>query len=390
MANYSELAIKLHKEKTGKLEIRSKVSLNNKEELSVAYTPGVAAPCLEIHKNNNYAYDYTLKGNTIAMVSDGSAVLGLGNIGASASIPVIEGKSILFKEFANVDAFPICLDTNDVDEIVKTVKYMQPVFGGINLEDIAAPRCFEIEAKLKEELDIPIFHDDQHGTAIIVLSAIVNYLKLTKKKMNELKVIINGAGAAGIAVVKMLHKTGIEDIILCDLNGELHKDDNLNWAQEEVLSIVNREKKKRILKDAIIGRDIFVGVSGPECVTKDMVASMAEKNMVLALANPIPEIMPQDAKDGGAFIVGTGRSDLPNQVNNVLAFPGVFRGALNVRAKEINEEMKIAAAYAVADSINSKDLSPNNILPSVFDKNVAQTVSIAVEKSARETGVARI
>ena len=389
--NYSELALEMHEKNKGKITISSKVKVEDKDDLSIAYTPGVAAPCVEISKDEDLAYKYTSKGNMVGVVSDGSAVLGLGNIGASASIPVMEGKAILFKEFANVDAFPICLKTNDVDEIVNTVKLMEPVFGGINLEDISAPRCFEIEEKLKKELNIPVFHDDQHGTAIVLSAAIINSLKLINKKIEDLEIVINGPGAAGLAIAKMLISMGVKNIVLCGLNGALEEGmDDLNWAQEEMLKVTNIHNEKGLLADVIKNKDVFIGVSGPNCVTKEMVATMNEKSIILAMANPTPEIMPDQAKEGGAYIVGTGRSDFPNQVNNVLAFPGIFRGALDVRATEINEEMKIAAANAIANSIKIEDLNPDNILPKSFDRDVAKNVAEAIKEAAIKTGVARI
>lgn len=389
--NYSELALEMHEKNKGKITVCSKVKVEDKDDLSIAYTPGVAAPCMEISKDEDLAYKYTSKGNMVGVVSDGSAVLGLGNIGASASIPVMEGKAILFKEFANVDAFPICLKTKDVDEIVNTVKLMEPVFGGINLEDISAPRCFEIEEKLKKELNIPVFHDDQHGTAIVLSAAIINSLKLINKKIEDLEIVINGPGAAGLAIAKMLISMGVKNIVLCGLNGALEEGmDDLNWAQEEMLKVTNIHNEKGLLADVIKNKDVFIGVSGPNCVTKEMVATMNEKSIILAMANPTPEIMPDQAKAGGAYIVGTGRSDFPNQVNNVLAFPGIFRGALDVRATEINEEMKIAAANAIANSIKIEDLNPDNILPKSFDRDVAKNVAEAIKEAAIKTGVARI
>ena len=389
--NYSELALEMHEKNKGKITVCSKVKVEDKDDLSIAYTPGVAAPCVEISKDEDLAYKYTSKGNMVGVVSDGSAVLGLGNIGASASIPVMEGKAILFKEFANVDAFPICLKTNDVDEIVNTVKLMEPVFGGINLEDISAPRCFEIEEKLKKELNIPVFHDDQHGTAIVLSAAIINSLKLINKKIEDLEIVINRHGAAGLAIAKMLISMGVKNIVLCGLNGALEEGmDDLNWAQEEMLKVTNIHNEKGLLADVIKNKDVFIGVSGPNCVTKEMVATMNEKSIILAMANPTPEIMPDQAKEGGAYIVGTGRSDFPNQVNNVLAFPGIFRGALDVRATEINEEMKIAAANAIANSIKIEDLNPDNILPKSFDRDVAKNVAEAIKEAAIKTGVARI
>lgn len=389
--DYSKLALEIHEQNKGKITVQSKVKVENKDDLSIAYTPGVAAPCVEISKDEDLVYKYTSKGNMVAVVSDGTAVLGLGDIGASASIPVMEGKAILFKDFADVDAFPICLKTKEVDEIVNTVKLLEPVFGGINLEDISAPRCFEIENKLKEELNIPVFHDDQHGTAIVVAAAIINSLKLIDKKIEELEVVLNGPGAAGIAITKILLSMGVKNVVLCGLNGALEESmEDLNWAQKEMLEVTNIYNEKGLLADVIKNKDVFIGVSGPNCVTKEMVASMADKAIILAMANPTPEIMPDLAKEAGAYIVGTGRSDFPNQVNNVLAFPGIFRGALDVRAKEINEEMKIAAAHAIANSIKEEDLNTENILPKAFDRSVAINVAEAVKEAARRTNVARI
>ena len=389
--DYSKLALEMHEQNKGKITVQSKVKVENKDDLSIAYTPGVAAPCVEISKDEDLVYKYTSKGNMVAVVSDGTAVLGLGDIGASASIPVMEGKAILFKDFADVDAFPICLKTKEVDEIVNTVKLLEPVFGGINLEDISAPRCFEIENKLKEELNIPVFHDDQHGTAIVVAAAIINSLKLIDKKIEELEVVLNGPGAAGIAITKILLNMGVKNVVLCGLNGALEESmEDLNWAQKEMLEVTNIHNEKGLLADVIKNKDVFIGVSGPNCVTKEMVATMADKAIILAMANPTPEIMPDLAKEAGAYIVGTGRSDFPNQVNNVLAFPGIFRGALDVRAKEINEEMKIAAAHAIANSIKEEDLNTENILPKAFDRSVAINVAEAVKEAARRTNVARI
>lgn len=389
--NYAELALEVHEKNKGKITVCSKVKVEDKDDLSIAYTPGVAAPCIEISKDEDLAYKYTSKGNMVGVVSDGSAVLGLGDIGASASIPVMEGKAILFKEFAGVDSFPICLKTKDVDEIVHTVKLMEPVFGGINLEDISAPRCFEIEQKLKKELNIPVFHDDQHGTAIVLSAAIINSLKLINKKIEDLEIVINGPGAAGLAITKMLLSMGVKNIVLCGLNGALEEGmEDLNWAQKEMLKVTNIHNETGLLKDIIKNKDVFIGVSGANCVTKEMVASMNEKAIILAMANPTPEIMPDLAKEGGAYIVGTGRSDFPNQVNNVLAFPGIFRGALDVRATEINEEMKIAAANAIANSIKEEDLNADNILPKAFDREVANNVAEAVKEAARKSRVARI
>lgn len=389
--NFSELALKMHEENGGKVSIQSKVKVKCKDDLSTAYTPGVAEPCLKIKENKEDVYKYTCKSNMVAVVSDGTAVLGLGNIGASASIPVMEGKSILFKEFANVDAFPICIDTMDMDDIVKTVKLIEPVFGGINLEDINSPRCIEIENRLKKELDIPVFHDDQHGTAIIVSAGILNAVKLAGKKMEDLEIVINGAGSAGMAIAKMLLNLNVKNIVLCDINGAIHKDSkDINWEQREMLEVTNKNNEKGTLVDIIKNKDVFIGVSAPNMVTKEMVSTMKEKAIVFAMANPIPEIFPDEAKLGGAFIVGTGRSDFPNQVNNVLAFPGIFRGALDVRAKEINEEMKVAAAYAIANVVSEEELSPEYVLPDAFNKSVVENVAKAVKEAAIKTGVARI
>ncbi|SHJ63846.1 malate dehydrogenase (oxaloacetate-decarboxylating) [Tepidibacter formicigenes DSM 15518] len=391
MMDYNKLALELHEENKGKIRVESKVKVENKHDLSIAYTPGVAQPCREIHKDKNKVYDYTSKSNLVAVVSDGSAVLGLGDIGATASIPVMEGKAILFKSFAGVDAFPICVDTKDVDEIVRTVKLLEPVFGGVNLEDISAPRCFEIEKKLKEVLDIPVFHDDQHGTAIVVAAGIINSLKLANKKIEDIEVVLNGPGSAGIAISKLLIDLGVKNIVLCDRKGSIYEGrEGLNWAQEEMAKITNKHNEKGTLKDIIKGKDVFIGVSGPNVVNCEMIESMNEKPIVFAMANPIPEIMPDEAKKGGAFIIGTGRSDFPNQVNNVLAFPGIFRGALDVRAKDINEDMKIAAALAIANSIPENELSLDNILPKAFDKKVSENVADAVKKAAIKSDVARI
>ena len=389
--NFSELALKMHEENGGKVSIQSKVKVKCKDDLSTAYTPGVAEPCLKIKENKEDVYKYTCKSNMVAVVSDGTAVLGLGNIGASASIPVMEGKSILFKEFANVDAFPICIDTMDMDDIVKTVKLIEPVFGGINLEDINSPRCIEIENRLKKELDIPVFHDDQHGTAIIVSAGILNAAKLAGKRIEDLEIVINGAGSAGMAIAKMLLNLNVKNIVLCDINGAIHEDsEDINWAQREMLEVTNKNNEKGTLVDIIKNKDVFIGVSAPNMVTKEMVSTMKEKAIVFAMANPIPEIFPDEAKLGGAFIVGTGRSDFPNQVNNVLAFPGIFRGALDVRAKEINEEMKVAATYAIANVVSEEELSPEYVLPDAFNKSVVENVSKAVKEAAIKTGVARI
>ncbi|MCT4633302.1 MAG: NAD-dependent malic enzyme [Firmicutes bacterium] len=388
--DYNKMALELHKEKKGKLEVVSKVSVNSKDDLSIAYTPGVAEPCREIAKDKDKAYDYTFKGNIIAIVSDGSAVLGLGDIGPEASLPVMEGKALLFKEFGGVDAFPICLNTQDVEEIVNVIKLMEPTFGGINLEDIAAPRCFEIEKRLKEELDIPVFHDDQHGTAIVVASALINSLKLVDKKIEDIKIVINGPGSAGIAVAKLLLNMGVKNIVLCGVDGALSKNSKgLNYAQEEMLKYTNLDNEEGTLIDVLEGKDVFVGVSVGNVVTGEMIAKMNDKSIVFAMANPTPEIMPDEALKAGAFIAGTGRSDFPNQVNNVLAFPGLFKGALEVRASDINEEMKIAAAYAIAETLEDDEIRPDMVLPKAFDKRVGDNVAKAVMEAARKSGVAR-
>lgn len=390
--NYSEEALKMHMNKKGKIEVVSKVKVENKDDLSIAYTPGVAQPCIEINKNVEDVYKYTSKGNLVAVVSDGSAVLGLGNIGAEASIPVMEGKAILFKEFAGVDSFPICLKTQDVDEIVNAVKLIEPVFGGINLEDISAPRCFEIERRLKKELDIPVFHDDQHGTAIIVTAGILNSIRLLgNKKIEELEIVINGAGAAGIAICKMLLDMNVKNIVLCDKYGILEENSrDINWAQKEMLKYTNKNREIGSLVDAVKGKDVFIGVSRPKMLTSEMIKTMAKDPIVFAMANPIPEIMPGEAKESGVFVLGTGRSDFPNQVNNVLAFPGVFKGALECRASEINEAMKVAAAKAIADFIPAEKLSREYILPNAFETGVADAVAEAVKKAAIDTKVNKI
>lgn len=387
-----EDALKLHYDNKGKIEIFSKVAVTDRESLSLAYTPGVAEPCKEIHANPETIYDYTAKGNMVAVVSDGTAVLGLGNIGGRAALPVMEGKSILFKCFAGVDAFPICLNTTDIDKIVDIVSQIEPSFGGINLEDIAAPACFEIEKRLKEKLSIPVFHDDQHGTAIIVLAALINALKITGKKFSELTIVINGAGAAGIAIAKILLNMGIKDLILCDKKGIIFKGrkEGMNWAKEEIAQLTNKENKKGLLTDALYGADIFIGVSAANILSDKMVKSMNDDPIIFAMANPVPEIDPDTAKKAGARIVGTGRSDYPNQINNVLAFPGVLRGALDVRATDINEKMKVVAAYALSEIIPDEELNEDYIIPKPFDPRVAPSVAKAVAKAAIESGVARI
>ena len=385
-----QLAIEKHKEWKGKIEVISRAKVTTPEELSIAYTPGVAEPCLLIAEDESLAYDYTRKGNLVAVITDGTAVLGLGDIGPSAGMPVMEGKCALFKEFAGVDAFPLCVDSKDVDTIVNTIALISKSFGGINLEDIAAPRCFEIEKKLKERCDIPVFHDDQHGTAIVVGAALLNAVKGTGKKMGELRVVINGAGAAGVAIGKQLIAMGFGNIIMCDINGIICEGDaNLNSGQEEISHISNKNKEHGTLADALKGADIFVGVSRPHLVTKEMVATM-NNGIVFAMANPVPEIMPDEAKAGGAAVVGTGRSDYPNQINNVLVFPGLFKGVLAVRAKDITENMKIAAAHAIAAVIPEEELNPEYVIPSSFDKRVALAVANAVAKAAVEEGINRV
>lgn len=376
----NEKALKLHEEWKGKLSTEPKAPVKTREDLALAYTPGVAEPCKEIARDPEKAYVYTIKQNTIAVVSDGSAVLGLGNIGAKAAMPVMEGKAVLFKEFGGINAVPICLDTQDTEEIIKTVINISPAFGGINLEDISAPRCFEIETRLKEVLDIPVFHDDQHGTAIVVLSGIINALKVVGKKKEDCKIVVNGSGAAGIAITKLLLSYGFKTITLCDSKGIISADnDNLNWIKKEMAEVTNLEHKHGTLADAMVGTDIFIGVSAPGSVTKDMVRSMNKDAIIFAMANPIPEIMPDEAKAAGARIVGTGRSDFPNQVNNVVAFPGIFRGALEGRAPQITEKMKLAAALAIAGLVSDEELSEDYVMPEAFDPRVADVVADAVK-----------
>lgn len=376
----NEKALKLHEEWNGKLETTSKCEIKTREDLALAYTPGVAEPCKVIAQDKEAAYKYTIKANTVAVVSDGSAVLGLGNIGAYAAMPVMEGKSVLFKEFGNVNAFPICLDTQDTEEIIRTVVNIAPAFGGINLEDISAPRCFEIEERLKKLLNIPVFHDDQHGTAIVVLAGIINGLKVTGKKKEDCRVVVNGAGSAGVAITKLLLTYGFKHITMCDKVGMLSENtEGLNWMQKEMTKVTNLEKKEGSLADALVGADIFVGVSAPNIVTPEMVKTMNKDSILFAMANPVPEIMPDAAKEAGARIVGTGRSDFPNQVNNVIAFPGIFKGALEGRATQITEDMKLAAANAIADLIPDDEVSDTNILPMAFDPRVADVVSQAVK-----------
>lgn len=377
----NEKALQMHELWNGKLETTAKSKVNSREDLSIAYTPGVAEPCKVIAKDKEAAYKYTMKANTVAVVSDGSAVLGLGNIGPHAAMPVMEGKAVLFKEFGGVNAVPICLDTQDTEEIIKTVVNIAPAFGGINLEDISAPRCFEIEERLKGLLDIPVFHDDQHGTAIIVLAGIINGLKVVGKQKENCKIVVNGAGSAGVAITKLLLRYGFPHVTMCDINGIISKDSpNLNWMQQKMAEVTNLEQKTGTLADALCGADIFVGVSAPNIVTKEMVASMNDDAILFAMANPVPEIMPDLAKEAGARVVGTGRSDFPNQVNNVVAFPGIFKGALEGRATQITEEMKLAAANAIASLVADEDLNENNILPEAFDPRVADVVSQAIKE----------
>ncbi|MCF2668773.1 NAD(P)-dependent malic enzyme [Faecalicatena contorta] len=377
----NEKALMMHEKWQGKIETTAKSHVNSREDLAIAYTPGVAEPCKVIAKDKEAAYTYTIKSNTVAVVSDGSAVLGLGNIGALAAMPVMEGKAVLFKEFGGVNAVPICLDTQDTEEIIKTVVNIAPAFGGINLEDISAPRCFEIEERLKELLDIPVFHDDQHGTAIVVLAGIINAMKVTGKNKEDSKVVVNGAGSAGVAITKLLLTYGFKHITMCDINGIIGKDSpNLNWMQQKMVEVTNLEGKAGTLADALKGADIFVGVSAPNIVTQEMVASMNQDAILFAMANPVPEIMPDLAKAAGAKVVGTGRSDFPNQVNNVVAFPGIFKGALEGRATQITEEMKLATAKAIASLVSDDELNENNILPEAFDPRVADVVSRAVKE----------
>lgn len=389
--DYAKEALRLHAEWKGKLDINPKMEINTKDDLSLAYTPGVAAPCLEIEKDINKSYELTGRGNLVAVVTDGTAVLGLGDIGPEAGMPVMEGKCVLFKEFGGVNAVPLCIKSKDVDEIVHTVALLSGSFGGINLEDIAAPRCFEIEAKLKELCDIPVFHDDQHGTAIVTAAALLNAVKLTGKKMGDLRIVINGAGSAGIAIAHLLLKMNFGDVILCDSKGSVYKGrEGMNAGKKEIAELTNKGLLKGSLADAMKGSDIFIGVSAPDVVSEAMVASMNEKSIVLPMANPVPEIMPDKAKHAGAFVVGTGRSDFANQINNVLAFPGIFRGALDVRASDINEEMKVAAAYAIASLVRDEELSVDYIIPSALNKEVGAVVAKVVAQAARDSGVARI
>ncbi len=389
--NLNEEALKMHKDNQGKLMVKTKVAVNDEHDLSLAYSPGVAAPCLEIEEEPDKIFDYTNKANFVAVVSDGSAVLGLGDIGAAASMPVMEGKAVLFKEFGGVDAFPICLDEDDPDKLIEIVKKMECVWGGINLEDIKAPKCFYIENRLKEELDIPVFHDDQHGTAIITIAGLINSLKIVDKKMEDIKVVVNGAGAAGVSIIDLLIAEGVEDIIALDSKGAIYEGrDKLNDSKKELAKITNKNNKAGDLAEIMKGTDVFIGVSIANLVSKEMVKSMNDDPIIFAMANPVPEIMPDDAFEAGAKIVGTGRSDFPNQVNNVLAFPGIFRGALDVRAKEINKKMKQAAAYALADLIEDDELEPDYVIPKPFDPRVGPHVAAAVAQAAIDTDAARI
>ena len=390
--DYAKESLKLHGEWKGKIEVVTRVPVENKDDLSLAYTPGVAQPCLEIQKDVNKSYELTRRWNMCLVVTDGSAVLGLGDIGPEAGMPVMEGKCVLFKAFGDVDAFPLCIKSNDVDEIVNTIYLISGSFGGVNLEDISAPRCFEIEKKLKEKCDIPIFHDDQHGTAIITLAGLTNALKVVGKKKEEVRVVMNGAGAAAISIARLLLTEGVKNITLCDRKGAIYegRKEGMNPVKEEMSKITNPEKKSGSLADMLVGADVFIGVSAPGAVTTDMVKTMAKDAIIFACANPTPEIFPDDAKAGGAKVIATGRSDFPNQINNVLAFPGVFRGAFDVRAKDINDEMKIAAAEALAGLITDEELTPDYIIPKAFDKRVGAAVAKAVAETARKTGVARI
>ena len=386
-----EYALKKHEEWKGKIEVITRAPITNREELAVAYTPGVAEPCLEISKDVDLSYKYTRRGNLVAVITDGTAVLGLGDIGPEAGMPVMEGKCALFKTFGDVDAFPLCIRSKDVDDIVNTVRLLAGSFGGVNLEDISAPRCFEIERRLKEVCDIPIFHDDQHGTAVVTLAAMTNALKLAGKKIEDISVVVNGSGAAGIAITRLLMSRGLKNVILCDRKGAIYEGrDGLNSIKEEMAKISNLKKIKGSLGDVIKGADVFIGVSAPGSLTKEMVATMAKDPIIFAMANPVPEIMPDEAKAAGVRIMGTGRSDFPNQINNVLAFPGIFRGALDVRARDINDEMKIAAADAIASCVSESELRPDYIIPDSFNPHVKDAVANAVKEAARRTGVARI
>ena len=388
--NYAAESLRVHEQFKGKLTVKSRVAVQDKEDLSVAYTPGVAEPCRKIAENKDDVYKYTIKGHTVAVVSDGTAVLGLGDIGPEAAMPVMEGKSILFKEFGGVDAFPICLDTKEPEEIIKTVKYIAPTFGGINLEDISSPRCFEIEERLKEDLDIPVFHDDQHGTAIVVTAGIINALKIVKKEWKDLKIVVAGAGAAGLSVCRLLQHFGPDDVILTNRKGAVYEGrPDLNPVVAKMAKVTNKHKKQGTLADVLVGADIFIGVSGPNLVTKEMIKTMKSDAIVFALANPIPEIMPEDAFEGGARIVATGRSDFPNQINNVLVFPGLFRGALMVRSKKIVDDMKVAAARALASLVSDRELNEKYIIPEVFDKRCAKVIAEEVATVAEYLDLAQ-
>jgi len=388
--DYAAESLRIHEKYKGKLSVKSRVAVNDKEDLSIAYTPGVAEPCRQIAEDKNLVYKYTIKGHTVAVVSDGTAVLGLGDIGPEAAMPVMEGKSVLFKEFGGVDAFPICLDTKEPEEIIKTVKYLSPTFGGINLEDISSPRCFEIEERLKEDLDIPVFHDDQHGTAIVVTAGIINSLKIVKKEWKDLKIVVAGAGAAGLSVCRLLQTFGPDDVILTNRKGAVYEGrPDLNPVVAKMAKITNKHKKQGSLADVLVDADVFIGVSGPNLVTKEMIKTMKKDAIVFALANPIPEIMPEDAFEGGARIVATGRSDFPNQINNVLVFPGLFRGALMVRSKKIVDDMKVAAARALASLVTDRELNEKYIIPAVFDKRCARVISEEVATVAEYLGLAQ-
>lgn len=391
MSTLREETLKMHKDNQGKVGIYSKVSVSDAKDLSLAYSPGVAEPCMEIYKDESKVYDYTMKGNLVAVVSNGTAVLGLGDIGPQAAMPVMEGKALLFKEFANIDAFPLCLDTKDPDKIVEVVKLLEPTFGGVNLEDISAPHCFEIEERLKDICNIPIFHDDQHGTAIVTIAGLINALKLADKEIENIRIVINGAGAAGVAIVRLLLHMGAKYILLCDTNGIIYENrpTGMNRFKDALALITNSEQEKGSLSDAFVGADVFIGVSAPDIVSEEMVGSMNDNPIIFAMANPTPEIMPEIAKAAGALVVGTGRSDFPNQVNNVLAFPGIFRGALDVQASEINEEMKMAAVYAIAGLVEKEELNSDYVIPNPFDKRVVAFVAEAVANAAIETGVSQ-
>ena len=388
--NYKEKSLKAHSEWRGKIETRARVPVESKEDLSIAYTPGVAEPCLAIKEDVNKSFELTRRWNTVPVITDGTAVLGLGDIGPEAGLPVMEGKSVLFKVFGDIDSYPLCIRSKDTEEIIKTIKLFAGSWGGINLEDISAPRCFEIETRLKEELDIPVFHDDQHGTAIVTLAALINALKLVNKKIGDIKIVINGAGAAGISICKFLINYGARNVLICDRAGIICEgDESLNPAQKEIAKLTNRNHIKGLLKDAMVGADVFIGVSGPNCVSKEMVASMNEKSIVFPLANPVPEINPVDAKEAGAYIIGTGSSEFANQINNVLVFPGLFRGAIDARARTINTEMMVAASEGIASCVSPKELSREFILPYPYDRKAHQCVARSVKEAAIRTGVVK-